>query len=126
MVLCDRCSSRPMSRSDSEPRSSRSTASSCRLKGAVPAREHPGEERSSAPTRSRKKAGSGHASTVALASAIASAAARRSPALDGGQGVYIEVFKTEQRSKAAASPQGAAAPGVTLDTLQSGHVIGAA
>ena len=47
-------------------------------------------------------------------------------ALDDGQGVSIEVFETEEQAKTAAPPPGAAAPGVTLDTLQFGQVIGAA
>ena len=46
-------------------------------------------------------------------------------ALDDGQGVSIEVFETEEQAKAAAPPMGATAPGVTLDTLQFGEVIGA-
>ena len=47
-------------------------------------------------------------------------------ALDDGWGVSIEVFETEQQAKAAAPPADAAAPGVTLDTVQFGEVIGAA
>ena len=47
-------------------------------------------------------------------------------ALDDGQGVSVQVFETEEQAKAAAPPQGAAARGVTLDTLQFGQVIGAA
>jgi hypothetical protein len=46
-------------------------------------------------------------------------------ALDDGQGVSIEVFETEEQAKAAAPPEGATAPGVTLDTLQFGEVISA-
>jgi hypothetical protein len=45
-------------------------------------------------------------------------------ALDDGHGVSIEVFETEEQAKAAAPPEGAATPGVTLDTLQFGEVIG--
>jgi microsomal dipeptidase-like Zn-dependent dipeptidase len=46
-------------------------------------------------------------------------------ALDDGQGVSIEVFETEAQAKAAAPPEGTGAPGVTLDTLQFGEVLGA-
>jgi hypothetical protein len=47
-------------------------------------------------------------------------------ALDDGQGVSIEVFETEEQAKAAAPPKDVAAPGVTLDTIHFGEVIGAA
>jgi hypothetical protein len=39
-------------------------------------------------------------------------------------GVSIEVFETEEQAKAAAPPEGAHAPGVAIDTLQFGEVIG--
>ncbi len=47
-------------------------------------------------------------------------------ALDDTHGVSIEVFETEEQARAVAPPEGAEAPGVTLDTLQFGPVIGAA
>jgi hypothetical protein len=46
-------------------------------------------------------------------------------ALDDGWGVSIEVFETEEQARAAAPPLDATAPGVTLDTVQFGEVIGA-
>jgi len=47
-------------------------------------------------------------------------------AVDDSHGVSIEVFETEDQARAAAPPEGAEAPGVTLDTLQFGEVIGSA
>jgi hypothetical protein len=47
-------------------------------------------------------------------------------AVDDTHGVSIEVFETEEQARAAAPPEGAEAPGVTLDTLQFGSVIGSA
>ena len=46
-------------------------------------------------------------------------------ALDDGQGVAIEVFETEEQARAALPARGRAAPGVTLDAVQFGEVIGA-
>jgi hypothetical protein len=45
-------------------------------------------------------------------------------AVDDSHGVSIEVFGTEEQARAAATPGGAEAPGVTLGTLQFGEVIG--
>jgi hypothetical protein len=36
------------------------------------------------------------------------------------------VFETEEQARAAAPPEGAEAPGVTLGTIQFGEVIGSA
>ena len=47
-------------------------------------------------------------------------------AVDDSHGVSIEVFETEEQARAAAPPEGAEAPGVTLGTLQFGEVIGSA
>jgi hypothetical protein len=47
-------------------------------------------------------------------------------ALDDAHGVSIEVFETEEQAKAIAPPEDGTAPGVSLDTLQYGVVIGAA
>ena len=47
-------------------------------------------------------------------------------AVDDAHGVSIEVFETEEQARAAAPPEGAEAPGVTLDTLQFGSVIDSA
>lgn len=47
-------------------------------------------------------------------------------AVDDTHGVSIEVFETEEQARAAAPPEGAEVHGVTLDTLQSGAVIGSA
>lgn len=46
-------------------------------------------------------------------------------AMDGGHGLSVSVFETEEQARAAAPPEGAAAPGVTLGNLQFGEVIGA-
>jgi hypothetical protein len=46
-------------------------------------------------------------------------------ALDDGQGVSIGVFETEAQAKGRRSTRGCHAPGVTLDALQFGEVIGA-
>jgi hypothetical protein len=47
-------------------------------------------------------------------------------ALDESHGVSVAVFETEEQAKAGAPPEGAVAPGVTMDTIQFGVVIGAA
>jgi hypothetical protein len=47
-------------------------------------------------------------------------------AIDDSNGFSIEVFETEEQALAAAPPEGAKAPGVRLDTLQFGEVIGSA
>ena len=47
-------------------------------------------------------------------------------AVDDTHGVSIEVFETEEQARAVAPPDGAEAPGVTLDTIQFGAVIGSA
>jgi len=47
-------------------------------------------------------------------------------AVDDTHGVSIEVFQTEEQARAAAPPEGAEAPGVTLGTMQFGAVIGSA
>ena len=47
-------------------------------------------------------------------------------AVDDSHGVSIAVFETEEQARAVAPPEGAEAPGVTLDTLQFGSVIGSA
>ena len=48
-------------------------------------------------------------------------------AVDDTHGVSIQVFDTEEQAKAAAPPEtGRGMGGVKLDTLQFGHVIGAA
>jgi hypothetical protein len=47
-------------------------------------------------------------------------------AVDETHGVSIQVFETEEQARAAAPPEGAASPGVTLDTIQFGAVIGSA
>ena len=46
-------------------------------------------------------------------------------AVDESHGLSIQVFETEEQARAAAPPEGAAAPGVTLGKLQFGEVIGA-
>lgn len=47
-------------------------------------------------------------------------------ALDDTHGVSIAVFETEEEARAAAPPEGAEAPGVTMGTMQFGEVIGSA
>jgi len=47
-------------------------------------------------------------------------------AVDDSHGVSIEVFETEEQARATAPPEGAEAPGVTMDTIQFGAVIGSA
>jgi len=48
-------------------------------------------------------------------------------AVDETHGVSIQVFETEEQAKAAAPPDtGPGMGGVKLDTVQFGHVIGAA
>jgi hypothetical protein len=47
-------------------------------------------------------------------------------AVDDTHGVSIVVFETEEQARAAAPPQGAEAPGVTLGTIQFGAVLGSA
>ena len=47
-------------------------------------------------------------------------------AVDDSHGVSIEVFETEEQARATAPPEGAEAPGVTVDTIQFGAVIGSA
>jgi hypothetical protein len=47
-------------------------------------------------------------------------------AINDTQGFSIEVFETEEQARAAAPPEGAKAPGVRLDSLQFGEVIGSA
>lgn len=47
-------------------------------------------------------------------------------AVDDTHGVSIAVFETEEQARAAAPPEGAKAPGVTLGSIQFGEVIGLA
>lgn len=47
-------------------------------------------------------------------------------AVDDTHGVSIQVFESEEQARAAAPPEGAEAPGVTLGTIQFGAVIGSA
>ncbi len=47
-------------------------------------------------------------------------------AVDDSHGASIEVFETEVQARAAAPPEGAEAPGVTLGTIQFGEVMGSA
>jgi hypothetical protein len=47
-------------------------------------------------------------------------------AIDDAHGISIVVFETEEQARAAAPPEGSAAAGVTVETLQVGEVIGAA
>jgi hypothetical protein len=47
-------------------------------------------------------------------------------ALDGGHGMSIAVFETEEQAKAAAPAEGAMSPGVTLTKSEIGRVVGAA
>jgi hypothetical protein len=47
-------------------------------------------------------------------------------AVDDTHGISIAVFETEEQARAAAPPQDAQAPGVTLGTMQFGEVIGSA
>jgi hypothetical protein len=47
-------------------------------------------------------------------------------AVDDAHGISIQVFETEEQARAAAPPEGAEAPGVTMGTLQFGEVIGSA
>jgi hypothetical protein len=47
-------------------------------------------------------------------------------AVDDSNGVSIEVFETEEQARATAPPEGAEAPGVTVDAIQFGAVIGSA
>lgn len=47
-------------------------------------------------------------------------------AVDDTHGVSIEVFETEGQAKAAAPPEGTTAPGVTMDSIQFGEVMGSA
>ena len=47
-------------------------------------------------------------------------------AVDDTHGVSIEVFDTEEQARAAAPPEGAEAPGVTLGAIQFGQVIASA
>ena len=47
-------------------------------------------------------------------------------AVDDTHGVSIAVFETEEQARAAAPPADAEAPGVTLDTIQFGTVVGSA
>jgi hypothetical protein len=47
-------------------------------------------------------------------------------AVDDTHGLSIQVFETEEQSRAAAPPDGSSAPGVTLAAMQFGEVLGAA
>ena len=47
-------------------------------------------------------------------------------AVDDSHGISIEVFETEEQSRVFAPPVGAEAPGVTVDAIQFGAVIGSA
>jgi hypothetical protein len=47
-------------------------------------------------------------------------------AIDDTHGISIVVFETEEQARAAAPTEGSSAPGVTVETLQIGQVIGAA
>ena len=47
-------------------------------------------------------------------------------AIDDSHGISIEVFETEEQARTAAPPEGVEAPGVTLDKLEFGEVIGSA
>jgi hypothetical protein len=48
-------------------------------------------------------------------------------ALDDTHGLSVQVFETEEQARAAAPPEsGPGMGGITLDSLQFGHVISAA
>jgi hypothetical protein len=47
-------------------------------------------------------------------------------AVDDTHGVSIEVFETEEQARAAAPPENAEAPGVTLGSIEFGAVVGSA
>jgi len=47
-------------------------------------------------------------------------------AVDDAHGISIALFETEEQARFSAPPEGAEAPGVTIDTLQFGEVIGLA
>ena len=46
-------------------------------------------------------------------------------AVDDSHGFSIQVFETEEQARAAAPPEGGAAPGVAIGKRQFGEVIGA-
>ncbi len=47
-------------------------------------------------------------------------------ALDDSHGLSNEVFETEEQARGTAPPEGAEAPGVTVDAIQFGAIIGSA
>ena len=47
-------------------------------------------------------------------------------AVDDTHGISIEVFETEEQARVFSPPVGAEAPGVTVDAIQFGAVIGSA
>ncbi len=47
-------------------------------------------------------------------------------ALDGGQGLAVQVFDTEEQARASAPPEGTTSPGVTLWRVEFGRAIGSA
>jgi hypothetical protein len=47
-------------------------------------------------------------------------------AVDDTHGISIEVFETEEQARVFSPPVGAEAPGVTVDAVQFGAVIGSA
>ena len=47
-------------------------------------------------------------------------------AVDDSHGISVAVFETEEQARTGAPPEGAEAPGVTMDTIQIGEVIGSA
>jgi hypothetical protein len=47
-------------------------------------------------------------------------------AVDDTHGISIEVYETEEQARVGAPPVGAEAPGVTVDAIQFGGVIGSA
>jgi hypothetical protein len=47
-------------------------------------------------------------------------------AVDDSHGISVAVFETEEQARSGAPPEGAEAPGVTMDSIQIGEVIGSA
>jgi hypothetical protein len=46
--------------------------------------------------------------------------------VDDSHGLSIEVFETEEQARAFAPPEGAEGPGVKVDAIQFGAIIGSA
>ncbi len=46
-------------------------------------------------------------------------------ALDDARALSVQVYETEEQARAAAPPEDASAPGVTLDSIHFGEVLGA-